>query len=351
MSYLGTGTTWIKALLLIFTATAFLREAWTRRTLAVLGTLTVAVALWLAWREAADDAVVKSFLNLNYGTALHVAASEGATLAGSTFRTAGSFDRNPHGLALFLMMLTAGLAAVVATGVVASSTVRAGLVLLIGFCFYLLMTTLSSLGAVATVAALVVVTTWHRGRPLARVAWVLPLVAAVFYVLVLDAEGRFARYLNIGFALVGGDVTSGALSSGTDRFEAWRSVADWLDRDASALFFGVGPSGLVRYARERPEALADSDYVYLWLTTGVLGVIAYLAALRVWWQLLAQRLRDDVSTSLRQNTVVLWAMASLAGMAVAGLAGPFVTSEAFARNNLMLWMLMALAFDGTAEGA
>jgi hypothetical protein len=351
ISYLGAGTTWIKALLLIFTATAFLHEKWTRHALIIMGVITVTITLWLAWRESVDDPVIKSFLNQNYGTVEHVAASESAALAGSTFRVAGSFDRNPHGLALFLMMLTAGVSAAIATGLVASWLMRGLMVLVVGLGFYLLLTTLSTLGAVATVAALLVVTMWKQGRPLARVAWVLPLVAAVFYVMVLDAEGRFARYLNIGFALAGGDVTSGALSSGTDRLEAWRSVSDWLDRDASALFFGVGPSGLVRYARERPDALADSDYVFLWLTTGLVGVFLYLSALRLWWRLLAQRLSDAKHATLHQQTLVLWAMASLAGMAVAGWAGPFVTSEAFARNNLMFWLLLAFSLDATAGDA
>lgn len=345
LAYLGAGSGWARVWMVTLLAAEAVARAREARLVVRLSVASFVAVMAVAIAESIGVGPVRSFLNANYGTATHVEAATALAALGQ-FRVTATLDRNPHELALYAMMGITGLAAFTAVG----ATRRRLGALVVGLAaVFALLATVSALGLIATAAAVATVATLARvGWRRAVVVLLIPTGAALLFALRFEALTR--KLGGEVQALASGNFASAYFSSFTDRLLAWSGVVTEIKGGWSLAMFGVGPAGLV--AAVQNGGAPDSDYAYLLLTTGGVGLVCYLVAMGI----VLQRLRRSLGIARLDGNrfgqaLALWAIAATVGMWVASAAGPFVTSEAFVRVSVLWWFLVAVAARIPSWGA
>jgi O-antigen ligase len=341
VSYLGAGLVWLRALAVFMVARRLIeglrdvRWAW-HAFLAAFAAVCVIGLL-----ELAGNAWVTALLNTHYGTTMHQEAARHLADIGQ-YRVTATFDRNPHGLALYMLM---GISLI--TGALVSVRgMRVGprlmLFALLGTGVLLLLVTsslLAFLGTVASVATIVVARRRHRLRWAVVVAVAL---IAVGFAASSQLRTTVPRVTNAAVALWSGDLSSVALVSFTDRLDVWTMAIALMGHTPMAPVFGVGPAVLVRAVSDA-AIYADNDYLFVLFTTGALGLAVFVAMLGA-CLLVAQRLvRSCPADDGQRLALFVGARGAVAGLAVAAIGGPFFTGEAFSRDSYMLWTLVGIA--------
>lgn len=348
VSYLGAGVVWLRALAVFVVARRLVRDPSDVQRLWRAFLVAYVVVCGISLLELARNEYVTAMLNTYYGTTVHQEAARHLADIGQ-YRVTATFDRNPHGLALYMMMGIAVITSVLANvrGIRAPS--RLALFGLLGIGVTVLLVTnsvLALLGTVASVASIVVARRRHRMRGVIALGG---LLVAVGFVAATRLRTTIMRLATALIALRTGDLSSIALLSLTDRLEVWVQAVTLMEKTALAPVFGVGPAVLVRAVRDT-GMYADNDYLFVLFATGAVGLLAFLALLAACLIEIQKRLRVCPAQG-HGLALIVASRGALLGLAVAALGGPFFTSEAFWRDSYMLWTLLGIACASGAVGS
>src|SRR5260370_8770957 len=166
VSYLGTGVVWLRALATFVVARRLVRGPDDVHRLWRVFVVAYVVVCGISLLELAGNERVTAILNTYYGTTVHQEAARHLADIGQ-YRVTATFDRNPHGLALYMLM---GISVI--TGVLANvrgmrSPSRLAMFVLLGIGVIVLLVTssmLAFLGAVVSVASIAVARRRRRIR-------------------------------------------------------------------------------------------------------------------------------------------------------------------------------------------
>ncbi len=346
-SYLGIGSTWIKALLILAIGKTMIRDQ--RDLPFVWHSFLIGYAgiCFISLLELCGNEIITNFLNANYGTETHLEAARRLAEIGQ-YRVTATFDRNPHGLALYMVMGMTSIASVLTSVKGVKVAGRLGLMVLLGLGGMILMATNSMLGLAAAFASLGTLVVFRPGIRLRSKALLsIPVILIIVVFLVMNSPKMpSGRLENMYSAIASHDFSSSYLSSFTDRLDAWGAIISYMEKDPSNWIFGVGPSGLIE-AVHTYSLYADNDYFLILLTAGGIGFVFFLLLLGLYFMVIRRKLRNCFDDSGCWQAVLTAARGTLCGFAVAGLAGPFIMSEAFARNSFFLWSLLGMASSFT----
>jgi O-antigen ligase len=347
VSYLGAGVVWLRALAVFVVARRLVRDPYDVQRLWRAFLVAYVVVCGISLLELAGNEQVTAILNTYYGTTVHQEAARHLADIGQ-YRVTATFDRNPHGLALYMMMGIAVISSVLANVRGIRAPLRLGLFALLGIGVTVLLVTnsmLALLGTVASVTSIAVARRRHRMRGVMLGG----LLVAVGFFAATRLRTTIMRLATAIGALRTGDLSSIALLSFTDRLDVWVQSVTLMEKTALAFVFGVGPAVLVRAVRET-GMYADNDYLFVLFATGALGLLAFLALLAACLIEIQKRLRICPAQGPGLALVVA-SRGALLGLAVAALGGPFFTSEAFWRDSFMLWTLLGVVCASGAVGS
>ena len=344
-SYLwGAGSIWIKSLAAFAIGKSMVRDERDLQSMWRFFLVGYVIVCAISLLEVAGNETITDFLNANYGTELHVEAALHRAQTGQYSRVTATFDRNPHGLAVYMMMGITGIVSVLVTIKSIKGRSRLCLLFLLGVGIVVLLGTLSKLGVLAALTSLATVLIPWRTR--IRRRWQIASLLVIILVSLAATsflQNPIVRIVNMFVAAASDDFSSPYLGNFTERLEAWRAITSIILASPSDAAIGVGPSRLVRL-----YIYANSDYMFVLFTTGIMGLACFLLLLRFAFAGIQQRLQDCSNASGYWTALLVAARGILCGFAVAGFAGPFLASEAFGRTKLMLWTLLGVALSFSA---
>ena len=342
ITYVFSGWFWIQAALTFIVAGHMVctekRVIWTRRIF-IAGYCIVAV---IGLLELARVPVVVDFLDSHYGTETHVGAAQYLATIGQ-FRLTSTFDRNPHGLALCTMMMIPWMAVFLAKGkqrlrskLVAIILICVGLVLLIG--------TTSALGIAATAVAIMSVVLSNRKNRCAKTLVLMGLLMVGGYVVQAHLSGNALEKF-VGLYRMFSAYEQGP-SSYISRLDVWSRILQLICESPSRFLFGIPyAEGGKAYYGQRLNA--DSDYMFMLLYGGILGLGVFLF---LYWRILTnvnsalKVLHDENS---ERYILLVSARGILLGMMVAGVAGGFMTGSGTAwRTSFTAYTLIGASLGG-----
>jgi O-antigen ligase len=347
VSYLGAGVVWLRALAVFVVARRLVRDPIDVQRLWGAFLVAYVVVCGISLLELARNAQVTALLNTYYGTTVHQEAARHLADIGE-YRVTATFDRNPHGLALYMMMGIAVITSVMANVRGIRGPARLALIGLLGVGVTVLLVTSSVLALLGTVASVVSIAVARRRHRIRRGVVLGGLLVGAGFVAAWRLQTTTVRLATAIIALRTGDVASVSLLSFTERVEMWVQALALMGKTAFAPLFGVGPAVLVQAVRDT-GMYADNDYLFVLFATGALGLLAFLALLAACLVELQRRLRACPAQG-PGLALVMASRGALLGLAVAALGGPFFTSEAFWRDSYMLWTLLGIAFASGAVG-
>lgn len=349
-SDLWVGLEWIKVLVLLFLACELVRSrARLRRVWLVFITgFLIVCAMGLA--EASRNAAVTETLDSLYGTPMHVAAAEHLATLGQ-MRITATFDRNPHGFSLYLLL---GLT-VIASVQMHRGRVRMGARVFLGalFCLglYELLASAVLNALLATALSLCVVVLYRATRAYSRVAIAAGMLCVIGLACVtMAATGMpiLQRATRIWEQMAGGVGHVDDLSINA-RYAAFTDILRYLVEHPVCLLFGVSPSTLVELVTDR-GLYADNQYLFTMLTLGVPGLFMLLWILGRTLHTLHVAIASSPIAGL-ERTLFVSSQALLCGMAMASLGGPFWVGEGFARTVYLEWSFIGIALGFTTCGS
>jgi len=348
VSYLGAGVVWLRALAVFVVARRLVRDPSDVQRLWRAFLVAYVVVCGISLLELARNAQVTAILNTYYGTTVHQEAMRHLADIGQ-YRVTATFDRNPHGLALYMMIGIAVITSVLANVRGMRVPSRLALFVLVGVGVTVLLVTSSVLALLGTVAAVASIAVARRRHRIRGGVVLGGLLVGAGFIAATWLRTTIARVATTIGALRTGDLSSIALLSFTDRLDVWLQAVALMEKTALALVFGVGPAVLVRAVRDT-GMYADNDYLFVLFATGALGLLAFLALLTACLIEIQKRLRVCPAQG-PGLALVIASRGALLGLAVAAFAGPFFTSEAFWRDSFMLWTLLGVVCASGAVGS
>jgi hypothetical protein len=359
LSYLGSGTTWIKALTIFVLVKLFVHD---ERRIKIVYWLSIAsflVVTIIAFLEFTRNEFIVNLLNEHYGTEQHVEAAEHLALI-NQFRLTATFDRNPHGLAIYMVTVVSCMFSVLMASKEMIFWKKTCLLMLIGLGVAIVFLTVSTLGIVALLIALFFVALPHLSASFKRhikyffgifttaiIAFVILMQIYNFDEIITSLASehpilRKAYYIVKGLMYI--DFSSEYMGSFTNRYMVWKSIMSDVFHTPYGFFFGVGPYRYEQAARYGGIA-ADSDFMYIFFKTGIIGLICFLVLIIALVKKIQKMLRNCDNKSNSIYSSLLAARGVLFAFIVAGFAGPFITSESFARNSFLFWTLIGIALS------
>ncbi len=300
--------------------------------------------------ELARVPVIIDFLNTRYGTETHAEAAQHLALI-DQFRLTSTMDRNPHGLAMMMMMGLTWGTALVLSHALSHRLSRLFPMVFLPIALVLLIGTMSTLGLAATTVAVGSVVLPHlRARKQRTILLVAGLGLSLFLILQQIESTSIAKLTTIFQMLSGGEQGPGSLR---DRLEVWTQIIQRVSESPDTLLIGI-PFHRITALFDAMGHTADSDYMNVLLYQGVIGLAAFLALYGFFFHGIQRALASSPPPSSERRALLLAARGILLGVAVAGLAGGFTTSAGTAwRIGFLVFSLLgaALAPSLTTEHA
>lgn len=290
------------------------------------------------------------FLNARYGTETHAEAAQHLALI-DQFRLTSTMDRNPHGLALMMMMGLTWGTALSLSHALSHRLSRMFLMVFFPIALILLIGTMSTLGLAATTVAVGSVVLPHlRARKQKTILLVVGLGLSLFLILQQIESTSIAKLTTIFQMLSGGEQGPGSLR---DRLEVWTQIIQRVSESPDTLLIGI-PFHRITALFDAMGHTADSDYMNVLLYQGLIGLGGFLALYGFFFHGIQRALASNPPPSPERRAFLLAARGILLGVAVAGLAGGFTTSAGTAwRIGFLVFSLLgaALAPSLTTEHA
>ena len=345
-AYLFSGSIWIQPLLLICLSFTFVRgevDIAQFRKWFLFGTfITVCIGLLEMMRIPA----ILDYLNSHYGTLAHVEAAQHAEDIGQ-FRLTSTFDRNPHGFALHLMMSISWITATLSAPTRSLRTRKIWLWILLLGSVTTLLGTVSTLGLVATFCSITLILGKRNQKNLITI--LLSLVGiGLFLAIILDQiESASLVKINGLFSMItGGEVGP---SSFTDRWAVWVETWKHLTSSIPDFLFGLPFNQIVQEFSKKGMA-ADSDYLSILLYQGLAGLFMFLWICKLMYQG-SFKVSHIPTDCPEKHAIVLTAQGVLLGMMAAGFAGGFISGAGTAwRTGFIFFALIGGALGANRQG-
>lgn len=349
--YIFSGSVWIQIMVVLLVGQSMVtseREAVMVRRCFLLGSAIVGL---IGLLELFRIPAVIGFLNVNYGTEFQVAAAVHAE-ALDQFRLTSTFDRNPHGFAIQLMMTITVLTAMLVVERERPLIQRAFLIGALGLATVLLLGTFSSLALGGTILSIITVILSRKRGLLFLIAALLVAASSLVIYLPQIMSSSSGGTLVALFRLLSGGGGDGP-GSFTDRWEVWKLGFHLLKSSPENILFGI-PLERITEEFDRAGISADSDFLNILIYQGVVGLGAFLAFCGfVFWGL-QTGLKNLAAGNPEQEILLLSGRGILLGMVVAGFAGGFLVGGGTAwRTGFMVFSLLgaALGIDPSGERA
>ena len=343
LSDMLTGVVWIKIAVIIYVAARVVeRPGWMAGTWRVFLASFVVVSA-IATLEGFRNPFVFEWLNAHYGTETHV---NGALYLASLgqLRATATFDRNPHGLAIYLCLSMILFASAFLYVKRMSKLKRVGLVALLCLAAYNLPKTGTLNGMVQMLVGLAVVIAYRSHRHgLRSVALLLTMCAAAAFTGWWGSP-MVNRLRTDAYQIATGGLAATSDSSVRDRHQIVIAMIELIRKDPIDLIFGVGASRVRDFSDDAMQS-ADNQYVFVLLTIGLIGLAAFVALFAYSLAAIHAKLKlKSLSDPTGWSVALLVATnAFLACLMVSNLAGPFSIGETFSRNIHLTWSLVGLA--------
>jgi O-antigen ligase/polysaccharide polymerase Wzy-like membrane protein len=350
-SDLWAGLEWLKVLVLLFLACELVRSLTRLRRVWLVFITGFLIVCAIGLAEASRNAAVAETLDSLYGTPMHVAAAEHLATLGQ-MRITATFDRNPHGFSLYLLL---GLT-VIASVQMHRGRVRMGARVFLGvlFCLglYELLASAVLNALLAAALSLCVVVLYRATRTYGRVAIAAGMVLVIGLACVTIAATGMPILQRA--AAIWEQMAAGGLNQVDDvsinaRYAAIKDILSYLVEHPVCLLFGVSPSTLVELVTER-GLYADNEYVFTMLTLGLPGLLMFLWTLGQALHTLHVAIASSPIAG-PERTLFVSSQALLCGMAMANLGGPFWVGEGFARTVCLEWSFIGIALGFTTVGS
>jgi hypothetical protein len=331
MKYVFSGWVWMLALLTYVVAQQMVRTegeaAWLRRFF-ITGYCVVAV---IGLMELAQVPAVVGYLDAYYGTEMHVESAQYLARIGQ-FRLTSTFDRNPHGLALYTMMAITWMTAVLVTGEEHPGWKLASIVLIcVGM--VLLLGSMTATGIAATVASVLTVLLSRRKTGLVTVIVLVVLLGVGFFVIQFDPSSNpLQKFVDLYGLLSANEQGPTSLTS---RLDIWSRIWQLTSQSFSKLLFGISYDEGIEW-QNKMDMTADSDYMFMMFYGGILGLGMFLL---LYWYIhsgITRALKELRRGNPEREALLLAARGIFFGMVVAGFTGGFMTGSGTARRTSFL---------------
>jgi hypothetical protein len=336
MKYIFSGWVWIQALLAYVIAQRMIRTeeeaAWLRRFFIIAFCVVAVIGLLEFLRVPA----VINFLDEHYGTGIHVDAAKALADIGE-FRLTSTFDRNPHGLALFMMMAITWMTAVLVTE---SKHPGSKLVPILVICvgIFFLLGAKTATGVSASVVAVLVVMYSRIKISIKQIIALTGLIAVGVYIAQTYLfSTALQKFIDLYSMLSAGEQGP---SSYTSRLDIWSLLWQNVKASPIKLFFGISYDEGLQLQNEL-DITTDSDYMFMLFYGGILGLGVLLSLYWCIHSSIKRSLKVLPAGNPEREALLLAARGIFFGMIIAGFTGGFMTGTGTAwRISFMVYTLI-----------